>query len=113
MSETRPYWLTEACPAWCQEQHRVADTVEDRRHVGGADAITLTLAEPEGSPVGPRRGDMEWTTPLAFVEIVQGWRESEPEIHVATSTDPFTLKLTAAEALALAGQIHQLLGVKP
>lgn len=32
MNESRPDWLTEPCPAWCDGKHDDQEMVEDRRH---------------------------------------------------------------------------------
>lgn len=96
----RPYWLAGPCPAWCEERHGDDDHIEDRRHVGGADPIPLTLAAPTMYRTGTGRGDVAFQPRVLMVEIEQGWRESEPEICLSDD-DSTVLRLTVAEFRAL------------
>lgn len=106
--EPRPYWLTGPCPVWCEEQHADDDRPEERRHIGGADAIPLTLADPQMYRTGPGRGDVGWRPRVLLVDIEQGWRETEPEICLSDD-DTTVLRLTEAEARALIARVTELL----
>lgn len=106
--EPRPYWQSDPCPAWCEQRHSDADCVEDRRHVGGAEPIPLTLAEPVTRRTGAGRDDVEWTPPVLIVDIVQGWRECAPEIRLSNDTTAL-LRLTEAEGRALIARVASLL----
>jgi hypothetical protein len=106
--EQQPYWQFDPCPAWCEETHSDADSVEDRRHVGGTDPIPLTLAEPVVQRTGAGRSDIVWAAPMLSVDIVQGWREVEPQVRLSTDAET-VLQLTEAEAHALLDRLSALL----
>lgn len=106
-----PYWLPDPCPAWCEEQHTAADSVEDRRHIGGADAIPLTLADPLIYRTGLGRSDVAARPRMLLVDIEQGWRETEPQI-ILSDDDSASLRLTVAEFRALVARVGSLLDVE-
>lgn len=98
----RPYWQTTSCPAWCDWAHLSDDHPSQRDHIVWGPSIPLTLAVPDGAPVGHPE---DFEPPTADVGLVQGQREHEPRVRLSLPKD--CDELTLGEALRLAEAIVQ------
>lgn len=80
LTRTRPFWLAEPCPAWCERQHTNADRYEDREHGGASVKMPLTLED---------TGRVLYATPSRHVlhtdAQIEVYRDGEAGVHMTTA----------------------------
>lgn len=96
LPESRPFWLTFPCPSWCTEDHCPGDPEDQRFHTDKGATVTLHLHDSVGELNEPQ---------VVHVSIGQGYREAEPYVELYAPVPNALLKLTVAEAAALAGHV--------
>jgi hypothetical protein len=111
---SRPSWLPDGCPPWCEmgPLHKDIDYLDDRVHSGSSVHITLTAEEP---PLGPGvtpdgKGRIERSVPYddpatADVHLQQHYREATPRVWVGRNESRIGMYLTLNEAERLAHEI--------
>lgn len=102
---SRPWWQTKACPPWCFDPHMDGDHYEERLHFGPSHdqvpEIDLSLHNPVRiKPIA----DGLWTygPPTLFVDLEQHVDSTVPHVKLGIDGALPLLKLTVAEARALA-----------
>lgn len=94
--DERPFWLTEDCPAWCENRHEDIDPVGERQHRGVALAVLLTQ----------HQGHQGWT-PRLSVRLEQATRETGPRVLMSYGTR-IAAELTVEECEQLGANLLAL-----
>lgn len=93
-----PFWQDTPCPPWCQGIHDDLDGIDDREHEW-EDPRGLSLST--HGPVKYLHSEKTRPTTL-WINLVQGYRETEPRVHIhqgcGTAEEQVELSLTLAEA---------------
>ena len=96
---TRPFWLPNGCPGWCQftDCHKIDAHPDDRSHMGSDFSVDLIL-EPtsNGYPVSVEMG------------LYQHVTDAEPSIRFAGGSWKHAVSLTIDEARAIAANLLAL-----
>lgn len=105
-AKTRPTWLTDGCPPWCEagDEHSERDHYEDRRHFGPSGEVVLTATRDRGIA----RDDMP---SVARMHLSQHYREIGPRIILARDDNPVDIELTLGEAEEFACKLLELVGI--
>lgn len=105
MTDRKPYWLTEPCPAWCDQRHFDRDMPGQRHHFGRERLLPLTQ-----EPALPGSVDRPnvFRAPDLFTGLVQHHRETEPVVRLAYSEN-FEMRLTLDEVEQLAADLTALI----
>ena len=103
---SRPAWLQEPCPRWCDRRHRQDDLPDDRWHwaTDGYSRTELHLEDMSPSYDGGAEPC------VATTALRQRWRGSAPEISV-DKDDQTCLTMTVVEAAELAAQLERLVSL--
>jgi hypothetical protein len=110
---TRPFWLSDPCPPWCDGAgHSDQDAHEDRRHLLFGAEVTLSLCDADQSPAGAE------VEPLyLWLAARQHYRAAEPDVAIVVPLpakhpgDPVEheVRMTVAETRALRDGLTELL----
>jgi hypothetical protein len=103
---TRPTWLPDGCPAWCDapELHVEHDHYDDRLHTGAARAVVLTAADECNSREGEPPDE-------ARMFLRQHYREVGPRIELGRDDRTTGLQFTPDEAEEFAARLLELVAV--
>jgi len=104
---TRPDWLTEPCPDWCDGRHDGQEMVDDRRHCSDYEVVPI-IQPSERWPRGRHRPnddvEAEELNVLAFRDV------SARETWVAIANDRQKVEVTLESAVRLHAALGVLLG---
>jgi uncharacterized protein DUF6907 len=102
---TRPFWLFEPCPSWCDGLHEDGDGIADRRHHSRwGKRICLSTMDPCRAAFDLGDDAVRHEPCLINVRLEQGYREIEPRVVVEEvhGLGRFTLTMPETERLGKA-----------